>query len=228
MCGRATHHYTWRQIHDHLASFAAKVAPLKALDGPAPNYNLPPKGRAPVLRMTPDGLAGDLLLWWLLPHWAKSPEMKYPTFNARSEDAANKPSFRSPFRKRRCAIPVSGFYEWQKLDDGDKQPHHIARADGAPLYLAGLWDRWDKGDEPIESCAILTTSPNAEMATLHHRMPCILEPEDLEPYLDPDRTDPDDIQPFLHPAPDGILHTPPVDKAVGNIRNNTPNLTTPI
>lgn len=226
MCGRYTHKYTWRQIHAHLVAFEAAIAAL--LDGPAPSYNVAPKATIPALRS--DGSALEIFApqWWLVPAWSKTREISYATFNAKSEEAASKPAFRDPFRNRRCVIPASGFYEWKKAGDGAKQPHYIQRADGDPIYFAGLWDRWEGADEALDSCTILTTSPNAEMSELHDRMPCILEPEQVAPWCDPGLTDVDAIQAFLRPAADGILSTWPVSHRVGSVRNNDPSLADPI
>jgi len=159
--------------------------------------------------------------WWLVPSWSKTPEVQYSTFNAKSEDAATKPAFRAPFRNRRCVIPASGFFEWKKLDDGSKQPYYITRADGKPMYFAGVWDRWH---DELDSCAILTVSAKTQMQQLHTRMQCILEVEQLERWMDVHTTDVSAVQPMLHPAPDGVLTMKPVDPRVGNVRNNDPAL----
>lgn len=226
MCGRYTYKFTWRQIHEHLAAFdiALAEAALEMADPPA-RYNVAPTTDVPVLRGSPERdheLTTAMMRWWLVPSWSKEPSTKYPMFNARSEDAAKKPSFRGPFRYRRCVIPASGFYEWKKLGDDTKQPYYITRADEHALYLAGLWDCWR---DELESCSILTTTPNAEMAELHHRMPCILESENVWAWLDPAEQDPEAVQGLLRPAADGLLDTRPVSKRVGNTRNDDPTLT---
>lgn len=226
MCGRYTYKFTWRQIHEQLTAFdlALADAALQCAD-PPPRYNVAPTTDVPVLRAIKDKthvFETAQMRWWLVPSWSKEPSTKYPMFNARSEDAAKKPSFRGPFRYKRCIIPASGFYEWKKLGDKKKQPYYITRADGQVLYLAGLWDCWR---DELESCAILTTSPNAEMGELHNRMPCILEPENLWQWCDPTQQDAEAVQPLLGPAPDGILETKPVSTRVGNVRNDEPSLT---
>ncbi|MEL7473315.1 MAG: SOS response-associated peptidase [Planctomycetota bacterium] len=222
MCGRFTHLYQWKQIHDQLTAFG--IAMERALDGPEPSYNAPPKAMIPALRETESGLAAFFPQWWLVPHWSKTPDAKYATFNARSEDASKKPAFREPFRYRRCVIPASGFYEWKEEADGAKQPHYITRADGAPIYLAGLWDQWEDGTTFLESCTILTTTPNAEMSELHHRMPCVLEPERVGAWCARGTDRVDDVASFLAPSPDGTLSMRPVDRRVGNVRHNDPDL----
>ncbi len=226
MCGRYTYKFTWRQIHEHLAAFniALAEAALEMADPPA-RYNVAPTTDVPVLRALKGAdhtLDTAAMRWWLVPHWSKEPSTKYPMFNARSEDAASKPSFRGPFKYRRCVIPASGFYEWKKLDDKNKQPYYITRADQHVLYFAGLWDCWR---DELESCSILTTTPNAEMAELHNRMPCILEPENVWAWLDPGVQEPEAVQGLLGPAADGVLETRPVSKRVGNTRNDDETLT---
>ena len=224
MCGRFTHAYTWSQLRDHLEAFVSAMS--RAMDddaSPRPSYNVAPTADAPALRIDDDGaLAPATMRWWLTPHWSKTAEAKYATFNARSEDAPGKPAFRAPFRRRRCVVPVSGFYEWKKLDDGAKQPVYITRADAAPMYLAGLWDRWapPDGGDALESCAILTTGANDQMRAVHHRMPCVLEPERVGAWLDRAVEDPDVAGRELRPAPDGVLAMWPVDRRVGDARRH--------
>jgi hypothetical protein len=122
------------------------------------------------------------LRWGLVPHWADDVKIGYRLINARSETAADKPAFRKAFRDRRCLILTDGFYEWQKLD-GRKQPYYIRRREGKPFAFAGLWDRWNKGEQPLESCTILTTDANELMRPLHDRMPVILDPADFDRWL---------------------------------------------
>jgi len=231
MCGRFTYKFTWKQIHEQLEMFGAALSRAsRDMRGPKPSYNAAPKSQVPVLRRGDDGLDALEMRWWLLPHWSKTPDIKYATFNARSEDAASKSTFRTPFRKRRCVIPASGFYEWKKLDDETKQPYYITRADGQPIYFAGLWDRWGDPEigPPIESCAILTTAPNAEMSGVHNRMPCILEPESVAGWLDPAKSTPEELGGYLATAADGLLAMHTVDRRVGNVRNNDAGLIEPV
>lgn len=207
---------------------------------PRVRYNIAPRSDVPVLvaagEEKDEGLGVRIMQWWLVPHWSKTPDAKYATFNARSEDAASKPAFRGPFARRRCIIPCSGFYEWQKIDDGSgeskksppkKTPYYITRADGQPLYFAGLWDHWSDGDTTLESCTILTTTPNAEMEKIHNRMPCVLEPERCVAWADPEMHDRETIRSFLHPAPDGVLTMHAVGPRVGNVRNDDAGLIGP-
>lgn len=145
-----------------------------------PRYNLAPTQDAAVVRSDPEGGRRlDLMRWGLIPFWAKDAKVGYAMFNAMAETVATKPAFREPFKARRCIVPATGFYEWQKLDAKTKQPFAIVPTDAAVFSLAGLWERWtDKvSGETVHSCTILTTTPNELCATIHDRMPVILAPE---------------------------------------------------
>ena len=161
----------------------------------------------------------DVFRWGLLPFWAKDPSAGNRMFNARGETVASKPSFRHAFTNRRCLIPADGFYEWTGLRR-ERQPHYIHRVDGELLAFAGLWESHDTFGL---SSTIVTTEASAFMARLHHRMPVILEPESWEAWLadDPESCDP---QSLIQSAADGVLASYPVSPAVGNPRNNGPEL----
>lgn len=139
--------------------------------------------------------------------------------NARSETVAEKPSFRAAFSKRRCLVPADGFYEWKKERSG-RQPYLMRRPDRQPFAMAGLWETWkDSKGELLESCAVLTTSPNRVMADIHDRMPVILDAESCEIWLSPD-TSQADLQAALVPAPDALLEAMAVTKRINNPRND--------
>jgi putative SOS response-associated peptidase YedK len=126
----------------------------------------------------------------LIPSWAEDPKIGYRMIIARSETAADKPAFRHAFRRKRCLIAADGFYEWQKTGAKTKQQFYIHRRDGKPFAFAGLWEVWSKGEEPVESCTILTTEANDLMRPLHDRMPVILDAKDYDRWLDPAQQDP--------------------------------------
>ena len=145
--------------------------------------------------------------------------------NARSETVATSGMFRNAFAKRRCIVPAAAFYEWQANPYG-KIPHAIARVDGDPMAFAGIWEGWRSPEGDIlRSFAILTTTANTEMSALHERMPVILEQADWPAWLDEEPGDPTLL---LRPAPEGILRIWPIDKRVGNVRNDGPELLEPI
>jgi putative SOS response-associated peptidase YedK len=186
-----------------------------------PSYNVAPMTRIPVVRRSPDGTREMVALTWgLRPEWAPVGEKLPLLINARAETVATKPSFRSAFRTRRCLVPASGYFEWQKQADGFRQPFYFERRDGAPLAFAACWEG--------ETVATLTTRPNAECATVHDRMPVILEPAAFARYLDPEPLSAAEQANLLAPAADGTLTAWPVDPAVGNVRNNSPALLEPV
>ncbi|MEM8631082.1 MAG: SOS response-associated peptidase [Pseudomonadota bacterium] len=150
-----------------------------------PNFNVCPTNQ--IHAVTFDGQRRlRALRWGFLPHWYKSPGDGPLLINARSETIAEKPAFRSAVRERRCLIPATGFYEWTKDADGNRLPWYIHAADGHPLAFAGVWQTWTKGDEPVDTCAIVTTKANRALSQIHHRMPVILDPNDWGLWLGED------------------------------------------
>jgi putative SOS response-associated peptidase YedK len=181
-----------------------------------PRYNIAPTQDAPVVRQRrePKGERTlQMLRWGLIPSWAKDTKMGAKLINARSESIAEKPSFRSAFRRRRCLVPADGFYEW-RAEGARKQPYLIVRRDREPFAFAGLWERWTpKEGEAIDSFTIVTTDANALLQPLHVRMPVILAPEDYGRWLDPDAVEAD-LLPLLRPAPEEWLGYAPVSPRV--------------
>ena len=215
MCGR----YTLYHYEDDLDA-------LFAVSGLAttPRYNIAPTQAVRMVRQREDGGREALeARWGLIPHWVKDLDgFKANLFNARSESAAQKPSFRDALRRRRCLLPASGFYEWSG-SAGRKRPYYVHRRDGRPLALAGLWSLWGRGEGALLSCTILTTRPNAVVAPLHDRMPVILLPEAFDRWLDPALQDPAELAPLLTPFGEG-LEAFPVSPAVGNPAVDDPYL----
>jgi putative SOS response-associated peptidase YedK len=148
--------------------------------------------------------------------------------NARSETAAEKPSFRTAFKYRRCLIPADGFYEWQKINGG-KQPVRIHMKDERPFAIAGLWEHWQSPDgSEIESCTLLTTTPNSLLKSVHNRMPVILAPEDYELWLDPYAQHPGEVQPLLRAFSPEAMTFYQVSTHVNNPRNEDPECILPL
>ncbi len=167
----------------------AQLFELPAAPALAPRYNIAPTQPVPIVRAAESGERELALVHWgLIPHWAKEREIGNRMINARAETLAEKPAFRDSFRKRRCLIPASGFFEW-KLEGKAKQPYLLRLRGGAPFAFAGLWSRWREpghGEEGVvDSCAIVTTSPNELAATVHDRMPAMLPAGDYAAWLDP-------------------------------------------
>ena len=152
---------------------------------------------------------GSRASWWPKP----LKELKAATFNARAETVAEKPFFRDAFRRTRCLIPASGYYEWQDTATG-KQPWYFTRADGEPMTFAGLWDEWkDKATgEVLKSCTMLITEPNDFVAEVHDRMPVVLESKDFASWLN------DGGSALLRPAENEVLQRWPVSRRVNSSR----------
>lgn len=151
-----------------------------------PRYNIAPSQDVPVVRFSQEPLRRILtpMHWGLIPHWAKDKTIGYRMINAVGETLAEKPSFRVPFKNRRCLIPASGYYEWMTTDAKTKQPYYI-RIPGQDVFsFAGLWEHWE-GDGVIESCTIITTEANDATKQIHGRMPVILDPDDYDLWLNP-------------------------------------------
>jgi len=202
-----------------------------------PRYNIAPTQQVPVVRAAAPApgigdVAGDeaqrrldFLHWGLIPSWAKDPTIGARMINARSETAGEKPAFRSALRRRRCLVPADAFYEWQKRTGG-KQPYCIRMRDGRPFAFAGLWERWrppeGEGEEiePIESFAILTTTPNALMKKLHDRMPVIIPRDAYELWLDEEVQDPAELEKLISPISGGLMEAYPISKRINSPRND--------
>ena len=168
-----------------------------------PRYNIAPTQKVAIIRLNPETLQRSLMLvkWGLIPFWAKDSSIANRLINARGESAAEKPAFRSAFKSKRCLVPADGYYEWKKMNGGQKQPYLARNADGSPFAFAGLWERWQapEEEEVIESCTILTTDANDLTQPIHHRMPVILKPDCYDLWLDTEVRDPNLLKPLLAP-----------------------------
>jgi putative SOS response-associated peptidase YedK len=196
-----------------------------------PRYNVAP-GQA-VAAMVRDAAAERHFLWmrWgLVPSWSKGERRMAPLINARAETVAEKPSFRDAFAGRRCVVFADGFYEWRQ--GGNRQPYCVRLADGAPFAFAAVWEplaaesgggESAPSGEPSRGCALITTEANEKMAEVHHRMPVILTPEEVGPWLDP-ATARGDLQALLKPLPDAAVTLTPVSKRVNAVREDDAGL----
>ena len=183
-----------------------------------PRYNITPTQDVPVIRRRDGSKELVLLHWGLVPFWAKEKSIGNRMINARAETVAEKPSFRNALKSRRCLVLANGFYEWQKTD-GAKQPHYICMQDERPMAFAGLWESWDKEDELLESCAIITTTANELVAPIHHRMPVILNMGQQTDWLSEAPLDADQLRSTLLPSPAGEMIAWPVDRKVNSPGN---------
>ena len=246
MCGRFVATASAGELADYFqAVLSESVGGAPADLSPEPSYNVAPTNHVYTVRANAGHREIDLMKWGLVPSWAKDPKIGSKMINARSETAAEKPAFRTAIKKRRCLVPADGFYEWAKVPgQKTKQPYYITRADGEPIVFAGLWEAWKpkSGSEaqPVAtadgaapedvdwliSCTLMTTTPNAEMAEIHNRMPVLVPPTWWDRWLDPQVTV-DEISELFQPAPDGLLQLSPISTMVNNVRNKGPELIEP-
>ncbi|WP_409296713.1 SOS response-associated peptidase [Peribacillus sp. SCS-26] len=192
-----------------------------------PHYNIAPSQN--ILAVTAEGSArrGNLMRWGLIPFWAKDAKIGYKMINARSEGIDTKPSFKGPFRHKRCLILADGFYEW-KREGKEKQPYRFIMKDEAPFAFAGLYDDWNKGENPVRSCTIITTEANSMTRDVHDRMPVILPPESYSDWLDPELHDAAVLKSLLVPYPADKMDKYQVSTLVNSPKNNTPDLLSPL
>jgi len=195
-----------------------------------PRYNIAPSQEVSAVIQNRETGAREFrpFRWGLVPSWAKDPAIGNRMINARSETAATKPAFRKPLRERRCLILADGFYEW-KREGTRKQPHYIKLRDGAPFAFAGLWDHWAPADgDPVETCTILTTTPNEVLQPIHDRMPVILPSSAYNVWLDPAMRDVEPLQAVLTPYPAEEMTAYPVSTRVNNPANDTADCIAPL
>ena len=236
MCGRFTNRFTWKELHERLDLVGS---PLNL----RPRYNVAPgQDVAVACAACPGPRSGEasegrtlaMLRWGLIPTWAKDPVIAWKLINARSETAAEKPSFRSAFRHRRCLIPADRFYEWKRRG-GTRQPWLFGLRDGAPLVFAGLWERWTVPEgaaltgslaerspgDAVETCTILTTAANETVAPVHGRMPVILPPVAWDAWLAGNQVP-------LEPYPADAMTAHPVSTHVNRPANDDPRCVEPV
>lgn len=192
-----------------------------------PSFNIPPGSDVPVIWHKPDsGLACSKMHWGLIPHWAKSSTTKYKMINAKAETLSEKPAFRDAYRKRRCLIPTTGFYEWYSTAHG-KQPYYIGRQDHGLFAFAGLWEYWE-GEHAINSFTIITTVANKLISPIHERMPVILEKQAYQEWLAPNNQDSSKLENFLIPQELDWLTLYPVSTDVNSPQHDHPDLLKPL
>lgn len=228
MCAR----YTKKKVKDASALHDLFRIIKEHAELSASRYNIAPTQQAPVVRVEGGDLRADNFRWGLVPAWAKSPkDMRAPLINARSETVAEKPSFRSAFKKRRCVVPADGFYEWRQ-DKKTKQPYYIHLPEHRPFVFAGLWEHWESKSDidgpSIDSFVIITTDANKKIAPLHDRMPVILPDDKIDMWLDPNVEDADALHSLLVPLPDDMVDYYPVGTRVNSYKFDEPGLIEPV
>ena len=219
MCGR---YATTRSDADLTLLFDA-VAVTESL---APSWNVAPTDPVPVVRVsaTHEARVLDTARWGLVPPWATDLRAGARMINARAETVATSKAFAPSFARRRCLVPADGWYEWVR-DGGRKQPYYMTPADGSALAFAGLWSVW--GPEPVLTCSVLTTAALGGLARVHDRMPLILPAERWAPWLAGGGDGAELLRPMTAAELDAI-EVRPVRPDVGNVRNNGPELISPV
>ena len=224
MCGRYALYGPISRLSER---FSASIDEMPADFGP--RYNAAPMQMLPVVRQRPGGeRVAHLLRWGLLPGWAKDPGIATRLINARAATLAEKPAFRAAYRARRCIVPASGFFEWQK-QGSVKQPFNFRLKSGEYFAFAGLYTTYTHpttGDE-VKCYTIITTQPNDLLSSVHNRMPVILRREDEAAWLNPDTVEIEELTQFLKPYPADKMEGYMVDKRIGNPANDDPRLLTP-
>jgi putative SOS response-associated peptidase YedK len=189
------------------------------------HYNIAPSQMVPVVRQTEEGRELAMLKWGLIPSWAKDPAIGMRLINARAETLADKPAFRSAYRRRHCLIPADAFYEWKPIA-GRKQPYCIRMADQAPFAMAGLWEHWSSpSGQALETCTIITTDANTLVGDLHNRMPAIVAPDDYAAWLDAGNAQ---AQELLKPFPSEHMKVYPVSLRVNSVKNDDAQCLAPV
>jgi len=214
MCGRFTKMYTWEELVRLYRLTDSQRSNLQ------PRYNICPTTEIDVVVRSEDARLLVPMRWGLIPVWWKSllKEFKMATFNARAETVATTPTFREAFKKRRCLIPASGFYEWQTIGK-EKQPWYFTRKDGEPITIAGLHEAWNNPEtgERVWTCSMVITKPNKFVSEVHNRIPVILDKKDFEQW---ERGDVKDAASLMTPADDDVLQKWTVSKRVNSSRTS--------
>ncbi len=219
MCGR----YTLQELNAFLQIFAVETE----LDW-EPRFNIAPSQSVAVIRNSVDTGMRELamLRWGLVPSWADDIRIGNRLINARAETIDEKSSFKNALKSRRCVVLADGYYEWKK-NGKRKQPYFIRMADERPFVFAGLWERWSKSQTTIESCTIITTTPNEVTAEIHDRMPVVLSNSSATTWLDAKAEDTFDLKSLLVPYTESEMVAIPVGSAVNSPLHDSPDCILP-
>lgn len=192
-----------------------------------PRWNAAPTSKLPVVVSRQGERILTLMRWGLIPSWAKDTKIGYSTFNARAEAVENRPAFRAAWQQgRRCLVIADGYYEWR---DADKQPFAVALGNRGPMTFAGLWEAWQAPDgTSLKSFTIITTAANELLQPLHERMPVLLPPDRWPCWLGETPASNGELKALLKPYPAAAMTFWPVDRRVGNVKYDSPDLFAPL
>lgn len=223
MCGRIT----LSTDKDDLQSRFGYIDPDKTLF--KPRFNIAPSQNSPTVIVNKDNRELKMMRWGLVPFWAKEISIGYKMINAKAETVHEKPSYRKPFKERRCLVLADGFYEWKRPDKKTKIPFLFVLKTRGPFAFAGLWDLWkNPNGEELLTFTIITTSANELMAPIHDRMPVILPQKVESRWLDPEFKDTDKLKTLLQPYPSDKMEAYEVSSIVNSPKNDTPSCIEPI
>lgn len=205
-----------------------KIAEVFGLEAPVEyhvSYNIAPTQDILCITQNEAGArVGGLYRWGLVPFWSKEIG-KYSTINARAETVATKPTYREPFKKRRCLIPANGYFEWQQRPGKSKQPYFIHPKEEGLIAFAGLWDHWKREEGPeLKSASIIVTAANEDTKAIHDRMPVILPKETWDTWLDPEQNNKEALERLLSVTSPGVMEPIPVSTRVNSPKNRGPEL----
>ncbi len=223
MCGRYRLSRRKQLVEEYFASASGE-------EDWSPRYNIAPTQPVPVIRQNPKEPVRELSLvrWGLIPSWAKDSTAAAKMINARSETAGTKPAFSDALKSRRCLIPADGFYEWQETRKA-KQPYCFEVGEGELFAFAGIWDRWKAASgKTVETCSILTTSPNAVTSAVHDRIPVILDPDGYDLWLDPGMRDVSVASELLKPCDARLMRCYPVSTRINHVANDDEECSRPM
>ena len=223
MCGRYRLSRRKQLIEEHFDSASGEEDWI-------PRYNIAPTQLVPIIRQNPKEPVREMSLfrWGLIPSWAKDSSGAAKMINARSETAGMKPAFRDALKSRRCLIPADAFYEWSRMGNA-KQPYCFEVHEGELFAFAGIWDCWkDLSGNAVETCSILTTTPNALTSAVHNRMPVILEPDTYDLWLDPGMRDVAAASELLKPCDARLMRCHPVSSRVNHVANDDAECSKPV
>ena len=222
MCGR----YTLTAPSESLAEM---LPGLEITDEISPRYNIAPTQEVAVVPNNGENRM-EYFRWGLIPSWAKDPKIGNRMINARSETLAEKPSFRTAYKRRRCLVLADGYYEWRREEErGPKTPYYIRMTSEKPFAFAGLWESWRQAgeDTSLQSCTIITCPPNEKLERIHHRMPVILEQEEYDVWLNLEEQASAELNHLLKPYPAEEMTAYPVSRLVNQPKNDSPECILP-